>query len=213
MRHEQELRERRQRSLIFVIAGVVLAILAGGITWAVLQQGDEPSASERSAAEEGEQSAPPWDVPSDTAERAESVGLSVAAMEGTAEHFHAHLDVIVDGEAVAVPANLGIDVSGRAMAELHTHDDTGVLHIEAPTADKRYTLGQVFAEWGVRLDERGIGALGTDDAKTLRAYVDGEPVEGNPADIELLEHRQIALVYGDDGAEVHVPDSYDFGDL
>lgn len=201
LRREQQQRERRQRSLIFVITGAVLVILAGGIAWAVLQGGGE------------EESAPTWEVPADTAERAEAVGLNVAAMEGTAKHFHAHLDIIVNGDPVTVPANLGINPSGSAMAELHTHDDTGVLHVEAPTTDKRYYLSQVFAEWDVRLNAKAIGELKADDTKTLSAYVDGERVSGNPADIELLEHSQITLVYGDEGADVDIPDSYDFGDL
>jgi hypothetical protein len=44
----------------------------------------------------------------------------------------------------------------------------------------------------------------------LRTYVDGKQVSGNPADIELTEHRQIALIYGPANAKVDVPAKYDF---
>lgn len=76
--------------------------------------------------------------------------------------------------------------------------------------EARYTLGQVFAEWDVRLHEQGIGGFDVDGSNTLRAYVDGELVPGDPADIELTPRRQIALVFGPADAEIDVPDSYEF---
>jgi hypothetical protein len=131
-------------------------------------------------------------------------------MEGTANHFHTHLDLLVEGKTVPVPANLGIASSGDAMAELHTHDTSGVLHIEAPTIGKRYTLGQLFTEWNVRLDAAHLGGLSADGTRTLSAYVDGKKQTGDPAAIELTPHREIALVYGPASAGVRVPSAYDF---
>lgn len=215
MQREQQRRDRRQRIAVFGITGVIVAALAGGAAWAIVrQQADTiPAGALPNVRVDGRTSAPPWPLPANPAAAAEAAGLRVQPMEGTAKHFHAHLDVLVDGEPVTVPANLGIHPTRNAMSELHTHDAEGILHVEAPTADRRYTLGQVFAEWDVRLDADGIGGLEVKGDKTLRAYVDGKPVKGNPADIELLEHRQIALVYGDKGAKVDVPASYDFGDM
>lgn len=220
MRQEQEQRERRQKLVIFGTTGVILAALVVGTGWAVTQQGSEKSTSASTPPGElpkveadGQRTDPPWQLPTNPVPAAEAAGLRVAPMEGTNKHFHAHLDVLVEGEPVQVPANMGIHPTGNAMSELHTHDDSGILHVEAPTDDMRYTLGQVFAEWDVRLDSRGVSGLEVGDGKTLEAYVDGERVKRNPANIELLEHRQIALVYGDKDAKVDVPDSYDFGQL
>jgi hypothetical protein len=70
---------------------------------------------------------------------------------------HVHLDVLVDGKPVQVPAGLGIAASGNEMAELHIRVTTGVLHIKAPTTSKRYVLGQLFTEWNVRLDATNVG--------------------------------------------------------
>lgn len=153
---------------------------------------------------------PPWKRPDDTAERARTAGLSVAPMEGTVRHFHAHLDVLVDGRRVPVPAGLGIAPAGDRVAELHTHDTTGVLHVEAPTATKRYVLGQLFQEWNVRLSPTALGGLPVTATRALTAYVDGRRQNGDPARIELAPHRQIALVYGPAGAKVEVPAGYDF---
>jgi hypothetical protein len=141
---------------------------------------------------------------------ARAVGLDVKPQEGTAVHFHTHLDILVDGKPVPVPANLGISTTEQAMSELHTHDTRGVLHIEAPTTNKHYTLGQVFSVWQVRLTPTSIGGLTADSTKTFVAYVDGKKWDGDPAAIELKSHEEIALVYGSKDAKVKVPSSYKF---
>ncbi|MCW2858559.1 MAG: hypothetical protein JWP48_267 [Actinoallomurus sp.] len=139
------------------------------------------------------------------------LALSVmSVLIGTAKHFHAHLDVMVNGQNVPVPANLGVAATGNAMVELHTHDATGMLHIEAPTSNKRYTLGQVFDEWNVLLSATAIGGLTTDATHILTAYINGEQQTGDLTAIELTPHRQIALVYGPKDAKVKVPVAYDF---
>jgi hypothetical protein len=194
-----ERRRRSRRIVISVIGGVAVAVLVAVLAVVAHGGGGRPAAARVS-----------WPRPDDTADRARAIGLSVAPMEGTALHFHTHLDILVNGTSVAVPAGLGISGSGQEMAELHTHDTTGVLHIEAPTTDKRYRLGQLFAEWNLRLDATDLGGLQTGGGKTLTAYVDGKSQGGDPADIELAPHREIALVYGPAGARPKVPSSYAF---
>lgn len=134
----------------------------------------------------------------------------MSTMEGTAAHFHAHLDIFVGGRVVPVVAGVGINQSTGVMSELHTHDTSGVLHVESPVKDQRYVLGQLFDEWDVRLDGTHLGGLVNGSGKTLTVYVDGKPVNGNPARIELLAHREIALVYGTSGQKANVPSSYNF---
>jgi hypothetical protein len=131
-------------------------------------------------------------------------------MEGTAKHFHSHLDLFVNGQRTPVAANIGIDETSGEMSELHTHDDSGILHIEAPTADKTYTLGQLFSEWQVRLDATSIGGLKADANSAVRAYVDGKPVSGDPGRIELMPHQEIALFYGAKNAKFTPPSSYNW---
>jgi hypothetical protein len=43
---------------------------------------------------------------------------------------------------------------------------------------------------------------------TIGVFIDGEPYEGNPADIELVDEREIAIVVGSPPAEV--PSEFDF---
>src|SRR5262249_26867944 len=78
--------------------------------------------------------------------------------EELAVHYHAHLDVLVNGQPVPVPADLGIDEARRLISPLHTHDDTGVIHIESAT-NAPFTLGQFFAEWGQPLRATQVGPV------------------------------------------------------
>ncbi|MEV5708878.1 hypothetical protein [Actinoallomurus sp. NPDC052274] len=211
-RAARERRLRRRRIVTWAAGGGVAAVLVAGGIWAATSDGKKsPGRTAAPAAAAGaEAGRPPWPRPDDTADRARKEGLAVAPMEGTAVHFHTHLDILVDGKAVPVPANLGIAASGDAMSELHTHDTTGVLHIEAPATGKRYTLGQLFTEWNVPLSAARLGGLQPDGTRTLTAYVDGGRQTGDPAAIELTPHREIALVYGPANASVQVPSRYDF---
>jgi hypothetical protein len=129
--------------------------------------------------------------------------------EGQVEHIHAHLDVIVNGKAVTVPALIGIDEAGQQISPLHTHDTTGVIHIESPKkAD--FTLGQVMTEWDVALTQDSIGALKTGNGNELHVYVNGKEQAGNPGAIKLTAHQEIAVVYGNANDKVKVPSSYAF---
>lgn len=73
---------------------------------------------------------PSWELnPIGAAARIRNAGLPILTAEGTAEHFHAHLDVIVDREPIPVPAGigftLGADGKPDGISSLHTHDTSG----------------------------------------------------------------------------------------
>ena len=57
--------------------------------------------------------------------------LPALAHEGFVLHIHEHLDVYVAGRRVTVPAGIGIDVAGSFISPMHTHDETGVIHVES----------------------------------------------------------------------------------
>lgn len=205
-RAEERRRERRRWFVTFGATGAVVIALGAGAAWAIVSNNKQ---AEHPAANKGTGN-PPWPLPADPIAGAKAAGLDIAPMEGSAQHIHAHLDVIVNGQKVPVPGNLGISRTGGQLAELHTHDDTGVLHIESPSKTKRFTLGEVFSEWNVRLTPTQIGGLKTDPTHTLTAYVDGKAQPGDPAAIQLTAHREVALVYGAKNAKVNVPSTYKF---
>jgi len=157
-----------------------------------------------------------WSAPTDVVAAADAAGLSLDSEEHLDVHYHSHLDVVVDGEAVTVPANLGIDVATERLAHLHTHDATGILHVEAP-ADDVYTLGQVLTLWGLGFDAKGClnGVCPTGDAEWA-VVVDGAPLPNGPAaaaDLPLESLQQISLVYGDAAQRAAAPASFDWAAL
>ena len=116
---------------------------------------------------EGRTSKPPWPIePATVAARIEELGLPHPGKEQF--HLHALLHLYDDGLLVPVAANIGIDERRKIEAGLHTHDATGVIHLEA---DKpfRATLGDFFRLWGVRLSKTAIGGLEGD----VHAYLTG----------------------------------------
>ncbi|HET9999710.1 MAG TPA: hypothetical protein VFQ36_02375, partial [Ktedonobacteraceae bacterium] len=73
-------------------------------------------------------------------------GISCDANEQLDYHIHAHVSIYINGKLSQVPQNVGIASDGSCFYWLHTHDTTGVIHIESPT-QKNYTLGNFFDEW------------------------------------------------------------------
>lgn len=214
MRRKEKQRERQRR--IAARAGIAVAVLAvGGGVAAIALTGNGGRQTAKVATlpapnAVGSTALPPWPAPTDVAAAVHSAGLTLLSSEGVVQHYHAHLDVLVNGKAVAVPAAIGIDQKAQSISALHTHDASGVLHIEAPNATSRFTLGQAFDEWGVLLDSTQLGGLTTGGGKTLTTYVNGTKFTGNPAAIELKAHEEIAVVYGDANAKVTAPSSYSF---
>lgn len=156
-----------------------------------------PARSPAPAALPGAQTGPPpWSAGGDQlAERLDALGLPALPAEGTVVHIHQHLDLFVGGKRVTVPAGIGIDPNQQFISPLHTHDPSGVLHVESVTQET-FTLGQVFGVWGVPLDSTHLGGLKTGAGKQLRAWVNGNPASGDPAEIVLASHQEIVLAYG-----------------
>jgi hypothetical protein len=139
----------------------------------------------------------PWKAGSGSLLRArlDRLDLPVLSQEQLAYHIHVHLDIYVKGVHVPVPALVGIDVVDEFLTVLHTHDPSGVVHIESASSAP-YSLGKFFGVWGVRLNPTCIGRYCSGAKAQLRAYLGGKPVKGDPASIVLREHEEIVLAYG-----------------
>jgi hypothetical protein len=162
-------------------------------------------------------SAPPWGSPlltqpQQTADYVAAAGLPCLGTEMLQVHYHAHVDINVDGKAVVVPQYLGFVAQGNAvagLAPLHTHDDTGIIHIENNVTATFY-LGQVFIEWGVRFTPTCLGPYCAGKGKELAVFVDGTRYTGDPTKLVLKMHQEIAIEYGDTGKLPKPPASYAF---
>jgi hypothetical protein len=98
-------------------------------------------------------------------------------------HDHVSLNVTVNGKPIVVPTHIGMNQTGifadpllyadhsldkygmDGMSPLHTHDSSGVIHVESNT-DRYFTLGEFLDIWK---------GLNTED-KNVTATVDGIPV-------------------------------------
>ncbi|ROO90973.1 hypothetical protein EDD29_8715 [Actinocorallia herbida] len=214
MRAAEKRAERVRWIITFAVVIVVVGALGGGAFWAINRDKAAQEEKHNKANQARVEAGPPWALPDDPIKRAEELGLDVKlGMEGDAKHIHAHLSLFVNGEQQQVPANLGIDAAGN-IAELHTHDTRGVLHVESYSPDKVFNLQQVFDLWEIPLSKTGIGQFKTDATHTLKLYVDGKEVQDAAQDITLESHREIAVVYGtaEQNKNVTVPATFAFED-
>src|ERR1051326_4992767 len=128
-------------------------------------------------------------------------GIQCGVTEQLAYHIHVHLAIYDNGQAEQVPYGIGIESpqppddpdnpyisSGACFYWLHTHDDTGIIHIESPK-QKTYDLGNFFDVWGQPLGGYQAG----DHHGLVIAYVNGEQYTGDPRQIPLTAHEVIQL--------------------
>jgi hypothetical protein len=123
--------------------------------------------------------------------------INCDATEQVANHYHAHLSILYNGNEVNVPANTGI-VGTTCLYWMHTHDTTGVIHIEAPKsqANRAFTLGDFFAIWGQPLSKTQVATLKVTGDQKLLVYVDGTLLpDQDPSKIVLKAHTQVVLEF------------------
>jgi hypothetical protein len=200
--------ERRGTWLLAAVA-VIALIAAAAIAVVVTRGGSSntgavvPNQSQLAGLQTGPA---PWNPGLDTLpDRLDAVGVHDLTTEGQVLHIHQHLDIFVNGKHELVPQGVGI-YDGQFLTELHTHDPTGIIHVESPVA-KHFDLGQFFGVWGVRLNARCIGGY-CDPLTPWTVYVNGQPYTGDPGELVLREHQEIAFVIGTPPKKI--PSSYKF---
>jgi len=134
-------------------------------------------------------------------------GIQCNEVEQLLFHIHAHLDIIINGVYFLVPSQIGI--TGKCFYWLHTHDESGTIHIESPV-NRDFTLGQFFDIWNKKLNNDQIFNYVVNTNNPLTVYVNGTKVPSgmNYRDIKLHAHDEITLVYGTPPATI--PSSYKF---
>lgn len=121
-------------------------------------------------------------------------------------HVHAHLTLIADGTQRAIPLAVGtpdpfildsLVLAAACFYWLHTHDATGIIHLEAPNSST-LTLGNFFAIWGQPLSRSNVGGFTGD----VTAWVDSTRYDGDLTAIPITAHENITLVVGAVPAEL-----------
>jgi hypothetical protein len=148
---------------------------------------------------------PPWRPEyAHLAERLHALGIP----PGGAEKFHIHamLHVYVNGLLVPVPAEIGLDPAKHIESSLHTHDHTGIVHMEA-AHPYNFTLGDFFSVWGVKLGPARLGGLTGYGGDKLHFYLNGQPLS-NPAAHVLHNGDSIVIGYGTPSSFPHAPSTF-----
>jgi len=125
-------------------------------------------------------------------------GISCGAMEYSTLHVHSHLAIFYNGKQMQVPQYVGFapSLAGGCLYWIHTHDASGIIHIEAPDINPPqggpYLLGMFFDLWGEPLTRDNVAGL----IGPVTAFVNGVKYDGDLRSIPLAAHQQIVLEVG-----------------
>ncbi len=126
-------------------------------------------------------------------------GIYCDQLEQTAYHIHVHLTIYINGQPVAVPQGVGIASDQSCFYWLHTHDSTGVVHIEAPQTAS-LTLQNFLDIWGQEFSQLGFqNELASSAGWTI--YVNGQQVHGDFTSVGLTAHELITIAYNSPGVK------------
>ncbi|MBI4015431.1 MAG: hypothetical protein HY362_01800 [Candidatus Aenigmarchaeota archaeon] len=159
---------QRKQYLMYAVFAVVLVGLIGG-TWAVFSM-----------------------IPKNQGP-AVIDGIECQTMEGTAQHFHPHLDLFIDGVPQILPADVGN--KGYCMYWVHTHDQSGIIHVESPTV-RDFKLGSFFDIWEKGFNSTHFMNKIIEQNKTVKVWVDSKEFTGDPRGIVLHTKQSITVAYG-----------------
>lgn len=124
-------------------------------------------------------------------------------------HVHAHLSLFSRNHAHAVPALVGINNNRDCLYWLHTHDDSGVIHVEAPHPI-RPSLGEFFDIWGQPLSKNLVDGIRLGPGEQEEIWVNARLFHGDPRAIVLRNHTDITIEVG---PPFHHPKPYNFSGL
>jgi hypothetical protein len=199
-------RAQRRRQLAW-IAGITVVVAAGVF---VFTNRDDQGTSGVTLPGELTTEAP-WDAnAAKSAARGTALGLPA---EGTTMHEHADVEIFVHGSKEPVPTDIGIDASKGTIQSIHTHDDTGLVHLES-SQSREFTLGEFFGVWGVRFTPSCLGAYCNEGNNRLQVFVDGEEADGTLPDVQLDDQTVIVVTYGTPTELPDpIPSSFDFSSI
>ncbi len=207
--HARMARRRRNRvgALIVGIAAAAVVIM---LVISLSGETGEPGTTPSGTALPGLMtSIAPWGANNDQLAERMAI-LDMPAFEDNEGHRHVRLWIFVHGEQVAIPADIGFP--GTIASPLHTHDDTGTLHVEAVDPTWVPSVGTFFDSWGLRLTSACVGAYCEQGDDAVRVYTNGEAFEGDPRTIPMEDQEAIVITYGsEDELPETIPDSFTFG--
>ncbi|HEY3992055.1 MAG TPA: hypothetical protein VGM01_04150 [Ktedonobacteraceae bacterium] len=205
-RYLAERRRRRNRMITAISVVLALVIIIGGIYF-VVRQSTATSVKATSHASQGSYQEA---IYNSTYPPVDSVYCD--QLEQSIEHIHAYVAIYIDGKASPLPAYVGIPQGSSGNATcfywLHTHDASGIIHIESPS-NEVFTFGQFRDEW----DQQFV-SLGFPPELLLngwKIWINGKVYNGSLASVPLEAHNIITLAYN--SPNVKPVTTYNWGSL
>jgi hypothetical protein len=151
-------------------------------------------------------------------------GVACAPTMSNNYHIHVFVGVYVNGVHYAMPDTIGMykpdphpikgfTVYAQCYYDVHTHDSSGIVHVEStdplniPITGTIFTTQQLFAEWGIKVNSNKFGPF----SGPLRVYTSGQFYDGqhgtvyrsayalwtgDPNQIPLYSHEAIFFEVG-----------------
>ncbi len=110
---------------------------------------------------------------------------TISSHNSLRQHFHPEIKITVDGEPVKIPANVG--VSGGTFRYMHTHDDSGKIHVESPS-NHIFTIGDFFTIWGKEFTSECVDT----NCGKIVVSVNGDVID-SPTDYILEEDDKVLI--------------------
>ncbi len=201
--HRKQASRSRNRNIGIIVGVVVIAAVVGLVIVLGGNNNTDDAATPTSSAPvlpqpdtlAGIMKAQPW--PNNTEQlpaRLAELNLPQLSDTAGALHHHIQLYVYVDGQSVVVPANIGL--SSQAASPLHTHDDTGLVHVESADPDFAPVLGQFMDVWGVYFTKDCLGDQCNQGNRQVRVYENGQQYTGDPTLMPLSDLTAVVITYG-----------------
>jgi hypothetical protein len=204
-RAEEQLRAARMRRRIIIGAIIVAILLIGYSGISIYRSYVAPKSTQGQSSTSPSAASSP--VNTQVYPPVDNIACDVG--EQNTYHVHAHLSLYINGAQVPIPQSLGIAPDQSCFYWLHTHDTSGVIHVEAPKKDV-FTLGTFFHEWEEVFPQLQY-PLQLDQTSGWTVYVNGKLYSGDFRKIPLDAHTLITMTYNTLGV---TPDTqYNWGSL
>lgn len=207
-RRQREALQRKIARRRFMRWGVVaiIVLVAVGVGTAIALNGGSnktatgPKPTSSPTLDDMQTGDAPWNAgQAGLQQRLKAIGVPFAATEQLVLHHHDLVNIYVNGKKVTIPVGIGIGTNdGQTpsfFASMHTHDTSGIVHIESPT-ERKFTLGNFFDVWGVTFSSTNVGGYEASGGKQVRVFLNGKPYTGDPRDLALNQHDDVYVTYG-----------------
>ncbi len=171
-------------TVLVILMGATIVTGLGGISRMPIEE--SPPAEENSAQNT-------QDVPSPNPATTARVMPCMSFLQPAPQELRAypHLTIIVNGENIPIPANVGVTEDCKKI--IHTSDDSGTIDVE-PYNDTPLILGDFMNVWGKQFSADRLFDYYRDENHEILMTVNGEP-SAEYENLVLKDGQKIVIEY------------------